>query len=485
MSSNLTSRSIKSVKWNSISNIVQISFSIIQTIVLARLLPIAAFGVYAGALAITQITGSLASFGMHSAFLYRSKYTEDIEKTAAIHFTLQLVISIIWTGLMLFGGLLLIKPTADGFLTVFMIITISQTILNISNTPRLIIARRVEYKRIATITIVDTILTFILSIFLAVIGKPLLALAITNIVNAFTHLILLYFWKPIFKPKFAWDSKIVKFFLSFGSRQVIAGLLLNALDRFDELWIKIYLGNNPLGYYSKAFSFAQYPSKIVAAPISNVSNATYAEIAGDRKKLSEAFLRTNSLLIYSGFFIVGSFLLAAPEFIRIVLGERWMPMLLALQIMLPYAMFEPIKQTMSNIFLSVGKPETIVRIRTIQLVIMIIGLFIFGTRFGIEGVAIAADITILVGISLVLILLRKHVDYSLKKLFATPVVAFMLGFFISFGIDRLFLETINDLPSALVKISIFSGIFIAIGFLFDKKEFVTIYRLIQKYVFNM
>ena len=482
MNNNLASRSVNSVKWNSISNIFQLVLGIIQTIILARLLPIETFGVYAGASAIVVVTSCFANFGMAGAFLYRCKETEDIEKTASVHFTLQAALSIIWALIMLLFGFIFIKSNDDGFLTVFIIITLSQAAFNFAATSRLIFARAVEYKRIAIITIIDTIITFIIACTLALLNKPLWALVTTNIVNAATQIIFLDLWKPVWRPKFGWDAAIAKYLLRFGSQQVLAIALLNALDRFDDLWIKFYIGSVPLGFYSKAYSFAQYPGKLVADPISNVSSATYAEIASNREKLSEAFYRSNSLMIYTGFFVVGAFILIAPEFIRVVLGVRWMPMLLAFQIMLPYAMFEPMKRTMSNVFPAVGKPQVNVKIRFIQLLLMVVSLYIFGNLFGIAGVAVAVDVAVLIGIGLIFMHLKRYVDYSLKRLFAVPLLAIVVSMVVSFGFEKLFFFSSSDILSAIIKLIIFSLIFISIVFLLSKEEIKIMFSILNKYI---
>ena len=484
MSNDLASRSINSVKWNSISNIFQLVLGVIQTVILARLLPIETFGVYAGAAAIVQVTACVASFGMASAFLYRTKETEDIEKTAKVHFTLQLIFSTAWAAIMLTGGFVFIKPIGDGFLTAFVIIVISQTIFNTTATPRVMIARTVQYKRIAFIIVIDTIITFIVSLTLAFLQKPILALVATNVINAFTHVVMLYFWKPVFRPKFAWDKQIVSYFIHFGAQQVAARFLMEALDRFDELWIKFNIGTVALGLYSKAYSFAQYPSKIVAAPVTNVSNATYAEVAGNKSKLSEAFTQTNSLLLYSGFFIVGGFILIAPEFVRVVLGEKWVPMLLALQIMLPYAMLEPVKQTMANIFVSVGKPGMVVKIRSLQLAIMIAGLFILGNLYGKEGVAVTVDITAVVGIILVLVNVKKYVTYSLRNMFVFPGAALVMGILAGYAVDHYLLAGISDIFSALIKGTVFSVLYLFVLYILSREELKLMFQLAKTHLFH-
>ena len=484
MNEDLARRSINSVKWNAISNGVQIIVSFTQSIILARLLPIHTFGVYAGALSIVTLTAGLANFGLGPAFIHRCEETEDLERTAAIHFTLQLILNLIWTVIMLAAGLILIKSNADGDLTAFLVITITRTIVNFSTTPRVILSRQVAHRRMAMASITNVIVTFIFTCLFAFWNQALWAMLVTNIADAVINIYFFYVWRPVWRPKLLWSTPTVKYFLGFGSKQVAARLLTDALDKVDELWIKNYLGPIPLGFYSRAYSFALYPGKVVADPINSVAFGTYAEASYDRKELSEAYNRTNSFLIRTGFLLVGLLALAAPEFIRITIGERWMPMLSTFRLMLPFTLFDPMKRTMGSVFSAVGKPGIIVRIKVIQLIILIVLLFVLGNPFGIEGAALAVDLMMMVGITLILYRAKQYVDFSLKKLFGVPVFALTLSLIAGFGLDYWLLGGVSDIYSGLVKGSVFCLIYIGVFLLFDREEIDKIYSMAKKYLFK-
>ena len=482
MNEDLARRSVNSVKWKAISNGVQIIVSFTQAIVLARLLPIKTFGVYAGALSIVSLTSGFANFGLGSAFIHRCEETEDLERTAAIHFTLQLILNLIWTGLMLAAGLILIKPSGNGDLTAFLVLTLTTTIINFSATPRVILMRQVAHRRMAIASITNVIVTFIFTCLFAFWNQALWAMLVTNIVDAAINIYFFYIWRPVWRPKLMWSTPTVKYFLNFGSKQVVARLLTDALDKLDELWTRNYLGATPLGFYSKAYSFALYPGKVVADPINSVAFGTYAEAAHDRKELSEAYNRTNSFMIRTGFFLVGLLALVAPEFIRITIGERWMPMLSTFRLMLPFTLFDPMKSTMGSVFSAVGKPSIIVRIKTIQLIVMVVFLYVFGNLFGIEGVALAVDLMMVIGIFLILKRAKEHVDYSLKRLFGVPVLALMLSLIMGFGLEYWFLGELSDIASGFIKGSVFCLLYASVFFLLDRKEIDKMFYMAKKYL---
>ena len=484
MNEDLARRSVNSVKWNAVSNILVNLIAFAQTIILARLLPVESFGIYAGAASIIVLTNGFATFGMGSAFLHRCEETEDIEKTAAIHFTLQFIIIIVWTIVLLCVGFLLLDRSEPGSLTAFVVLTLTNTIKNLASTPRLILSRQIRFQRIALLSALDAVVTFISAVLLALLDQPIWALLATNISNAVLQVVVFYLWRPVWRPKFLWDQKIMRYFFRFGSRQLLSGFLLNALDRGDDYWTKTYLGAGSLGYYSRAYAMAKMPANVIAAPLSTVAGSTYAELKGDPEGLTQAFFETNSILIRSGFLLVGVLALVAPEFIRIVLGEKWMPMLVTFRLMLPFTMFDPLKLMMANLFMAVGKLEVIVKIRSIQAAILVIFLFVLGLPFGIEGVAIAVDLMMVAGITMILFKAKDHVEIFVRKMFLVPAIGLLAGLLAGFAGSHIQGVELTDWFSGIIKAFTFVLVYILVLWLLEKDQIQRMLKLTNKYIFG-
>lgn len=473
---------MNSVKWTALSSIFQNFLGFAKNLILVRLLPVESFGVYAGAASFVIIAYTVATFGMNRAFIHRCEETDDIEQTSAVHFTLQLIMNIMWTIIMITGGLLFINRSEPGLLTSFLVLVISYTFVNLALTPDLYLQRQVQLKRVAILGIVNVIISFVLSVVLAKLNQPVWALLSTNIVTALMHITIFYIWKPVWKPRLVWSIPGFKYFLRFGSKEVTASLLLNSLDHIDDIWAKIFLGSKPLGYYSRAYSFAQFPSNFLANPILQVAVNSYAELKGNRKGLSEAFFETNSILIRTGFYAVGALTLIAPEFIRIVMGEKWIPMLLTFRLLLPFTMFDPLKKIMGSLFSVVGKPGVMVKIRAIQLAILIVLLFGLGKPFGIEGIALAVDIMMITGIVMILICIRSFVDFSIKQLFLNPFIGLILGVVTGFVMDPVFGILGNVWVTGISKLFLYTLIYGLILWILEKEQVIHFIRIGLKYL---
>ena len=362
----------------------------------------------------------------------------------------------------------LLRTTGDQQ-TALIVITLATAGLEITQTPRLILVRRVVHRRLALLQFVDAILTTAVAVGLALLGATLWALLSTDVVVMVVSMVGLFLWRPVWRPRFGWNRDVVRYYLSFGSRNFAAGGLLLALDRVDDLWTLRYLGDTALGYYSRAYTFATYPRRILAGPVNQVAGGTYAELKSERKRLSQAFFRTNALLVRSGFLMAGLLALIAPELIAILLGEKWMPMLQAFRLMLVYTLLDPIKMTVGDLFVAVGRPELVLRVRLGQLAVMVVGLFALGTRYGIAGVALAVDAMVVVGIVVLLWQARQYVDYSVRRLFLAPALALAAGLAAGLGAMALLGSLFpSSLWTATIKTAAFLLAYAAVLFVLER-----------------
>ncbi|MEA3337468.1 MAG: oligosaccharide flippase family protein [Chloroflexota bacterium] len=477
MSESLSKRSITSASWNIGASIITVAVLFVRSILLARMLPVDTFGVYAGASAIVGLTVILPNFGMGGAFLHRAPETENEDRAAAVHFSLKLVFLLVWAVLL---GAAAWVFAENPLRTAILVLLIATFGMQLAETPRLILTRRVVHRRLALLQVLRALATTMVAIALAFRGADLWALLATDLTAMLLTLLVLYVWRPVWRPHLAWFSGVVDYYLRFGSRNFVAVALMKALDKIDDLWTGFYLGATALGFYSRAYTFAIYPRRFLAMPINLVAGGTYAELKNDRHRLSQAFFRTNAFLVRTGFLLAGLLLLVAPEFILLLLGEKWLPMLDAFRLMLVFTLLDPIKTTVGDVFIAVGRPEVLVRARTAQLVILLIGLFTLGATFGISGVALAVDAMLIAGMAILFWQARSHVDFSLRRMFAIPSLALVLGIAATFAVlSGLGIDNANWY-TAILKTTAFSTTYLGILLLLERAQVLEMLAMLRQ-----
>jgi PST family polysaccharide transporter len=466
MQKDLARRSIHSSAYNIAASAVQALILFGRSIILARLLEPEIFGIYAYAASFVVLTRSLPRFGLGSALLHRAQESEG-ETALQTHFTLSLIFGTVWLILLTWVGSLFLEKLTS---TVLLVIAVTEFIDLLTGTGRLILIRRVVFRRIAVIQLIIAVTTTAGALWLAWRGFGVWSLVATDIIAAVVVVIGFYLYRPIWRPRLGLKPEIGRYFLRFGSRTFLAGLLLQALDRIDDLWTGFTLGDKQMGFYSRAYTFATYPRKVLASPLNAVAAGTYAELKEKPKRLSQAFFRVNAFLVRSGFLFAGLLALVAPEFIRLVIGVKWLPMLTAFRLMVIYTMLDPIKITIASLFVAVGHPEKAIRARLVQLVVLLIGLFSLGRTMGIAGVALAVNTMLVVGIALLLWQARAHVQFSVRRLFGIPTFALGLGMILARAAITLPGMLGSPWRTGAVKIIVFSIIYSGILLLIERDQ---------------
>ena len=161
-----------------------------------------------------------------------------------------------------------------------------------------------------------------------------------------------------------------------------------------------------------------------------------------------------------------------------------MPMLMTFRLMLPFTMFDPLKLMMANLFLAVGKLEVVVKIRSIQVAILVIFLFVLGLPFGIEGVAIAVDLMMVAGIAMILFKAKDHVEIFVRKMFLVPTIGLLAGLLAGFAGSRILAVELSDWFSGIIKAFTFVLVYILVLLLLEKDQVQRMLKLTKKYIFG-
>jgi O-antigen/teichoic acid export membrane protein len=420
----LTQRSVRSVKWNTLATVLGFPLGFVQTVLLARLLPVEYFGVFAGVNSIIGLSSTVFEFGLGNAYVHRAPETLDEEHATAAYFTLRLIFDSVWALCLLAFGWITLSGIRQWVL-IFLVVT--GYLSRLTLVPQALLMRRVQHRRLAVLSMAGNITVALVSIAIAWFTHSIWALLVSSIITLVLGMVGIYFWKPVWKPKLAWDGESMRYFLSFGARNLVNNFLDGALDNSDNLWTGYFLGDLLLGYYSRAFRFAIYPRILLTQPVNSVAMGTLAELKFDRLRLSKAFFRISVFLTRLGFLLAGLLSVIAPQFIILFLGEKWLPMLAAFRLMLVYSLLDPMRVITSSVLIAVGKPEKVSQVRMFQMLILGASLFALGFIYQIAGVALSMDLMVLVGVLLSLRIVREYVDFSMLRLFAPPILAILAG----------------------------------------------------------
>jgi PST family polysaccharide transporter/lipopolysaccharide exporter len=211
------------------------------------------------------------------------------------------------------------------------------------------------------------------------------------------RVILSYVLHP-YRPSIRFDPASLRELMSFGKWVSGFTVLLFAAFQMDSILIGRLLGAEDLGFYQMAYLTAVIPSSEVAIAVSMVVFPSFSMLQDQPGRLRESFEKVLQVAAMVCMPIGFGILAVAPEFVRIVLGERWQviaPVMQALSIM---GIAKALEGTMNSLTMAVGRPGIVTGLSALQLAILVAALYPGIAGWGLYGAAVTMAGTGLVAV---------------------------------------------------------------------------------------
>jgi len=153
-------------------------------------------------------------------------------------------------------------------------------------------------------------------------------------------------------------------------------------------------------------------------------------------------------------------------------------MLRTLQLMVIYTMLDPVSLVASNLLVAVGYPEKLTRARLVQVAFFIPAVILLGRWQGIEGVAVAANLMILLGIVILYRQIRPFVDFSAARLWVRPLLAMVVTGGIVWLAEWYWGDTAVWVK-IILKGSLITGTYSVLLLLLERKESADYWRFLK------
>jgi PST family polysaccharide transporter len=472
-------RSIQATAFTLTASGITLVLGFVRSILLANALLQGPIGTYTLALFFASLLSKAKNFGFSAAMVHRKlRSDEDISSHFVLQFALSLFVFLL--SVLLIPVLRLFYPL-EPMMPIFVVaITGIGIIKSLNTTPRVLLSKKLDFKRIAVLDVLSSITAMAVAVPLALAGAGAWSLVGERLSGAIVRFIGFWFYRRPWRIslKTSWES--LKWYLNFGWFTFLSANLNLLLDRFDDFWTGSSLGGVALGSYAKAFEFAGYTRRVIAEPLITVLFPTFAQLQDDRERLSKAYFRVCSLIVRFGFLFAGIFFLVTPEFLRIFLDPTWWSIETIFRLMLIYTLFDPIFALSGRLIVAMGQPRILTRIKLIQIMFFVPAVIVLAKLFGVFGVAVAADLMLLVGSIILVPRLRQYVDFSLFRLLATPSLGLAAALSTAWALTAWLDLSGNLWLSLLVKAVVTAIVYGSLLLLLERHFYVEMWERFQK-----
>jgi len=381
----LEQKTIGGVKWSGISQFMRIGTQGITSVILARLLLPEDFGLLGMALVFTGLVAIFNDMGIGSAIVQK----QDIDhRNLSSIFWFNLLIGALAMLILILAAPLIARFYGQNALTsIISVMSVSFLFTSLSMVQNSLFLKELRFKKLTLLELTSTISASLLGISLAFLGYGVWSLVWQNVSMTFIYAALVWIterWKPVLY--FNW--KDIKTIIGFSAN--LSGFsFLNYFSRnADYLLIGKFLGATALGYYTLAYTMMLFPLSNISSVLSKVMFPALSKIQHDNSKFKSFYLKSTKYIAFVSFPMMLGLFAIADEFVIIVFGAKWVPVIFLIKILSFVGLMQSIGTTVGTIYLAKGKTDWMFRWSIFTSTITV-GAIAFGLQWGINGVAVS------------------------------------------------------------------------------------------------
>ncbi len=382
----LSQRTVRGGAWMVGLRGVERAVGFVQIVILARVLSPDDFGVVGLAMLAMAALDAFSQTGFDIA-LIRKK--EDIGSYLDTAWGLQALRGVATCAIMLVSA-----PWVASFFRspqatpIIRAVALVPLLRGLNNMGVIYFQRDLEFRRQFAYEISGTLINAVVSITAALVWRSVWALAVGLVAGHISRCVASYRLHP-YRPRFRISWRQVGEVYRFGRWITANNAVSFAMLNGDNAVLGRLLGTVSLGLYQVAFKIANVAMTEVSRVLSRVTLPAFSKLQDDRERLRSAFIKSLDIVIFVAAPLSAAIFFLGPAFVRLFLGEKWLPMVTGLQILAISGLIRAIVATGSSLYFSVSKPSLDFWITLVSLVGMGAAVYPLTLRWGLAGTSAA------------------------------------------------------------------------------------------------
>jgi lipopolysaccharide exporter len=408
--SDINRKMAKGAAWMVSFKFMERGIGLASTLILARLLLPADFGLIAMAMAIIAALELLGAFSFDISLIQNpnaQRHHFDTAWTFNALFSLSCGVALV----------LLARPAAlfyhePRLESVMYLLAFGNAVQGFENIGTVAFRRDLRFDREFKFLLGKRLASFLVTMILAVWLRSYWALVFGQIAGKLAAVSLSYYVHS-YRPRFSLAAKAELF--HFSKWLMINNALLFLNSRIADFVIGKLAGAQALGLYSIAYEISNLPTTELVAPINRAAFPGYSRLAQEPDGLRSSFLNVISMIALFALPAGIGIALVADLLVPTILGWKWLPAIPLIQVLALYGIVVALQTNIIYVYLAVGMPRAVTWIAGGQLVLLL-GLLLPATqRYGTIGAAWAYLTTVLLMLPVNQILISRRLRISVRE----------------------------------------------------------------------
>lgn len=372
----------KGALWTFLFRLFDRGLGLISTLVLARLLVPADFGLIAMATSVTAVIELVTAFGFEIALIQRAE-PQRVHYDSA--WTLNLITAA--TCAAVIAGLA--WPVAAFYgeprlVAVMLVLAGSMLLGGFENIGTVDFRRKMDFEGEFRFMSWRRLSGFAVTVTMAFVTGSYWALLAGTVTSRFVGVFLSYVMQP-YRPRISLGA--ARELIRFSGWTLFSSVMIAGIQRSPHFAIGKISGPQDLGLFVLAMDLGTMPTTELAAPVNRSAMAGYSRLANDSPAFRKVFLDVGSMValvaLPAG---VGLAVLAEP-LIMLVLGAKWAGVVPLLQVLAFSGVLVALGSNNGVACIALGKPHLNTWIQGIRLLTLLVLIAVLGPTHGTMGVA--------------------------------------------------------------------------------------------------
>ncbi|HEV2779868.1 MAG TPA: lipopolysaccharide biosynthesis protein [Actinophytocola sp.] len=373
------------MRWSGISVVGREGSRIVFTIALARLVGPEAFGIVAQAVVYIGIVGLLLDQGFSSALIQRPKVEPGMPgAVVSVNLAVGAVLTLVTLAVAPLWADFMATPELTWVLAA---LAPSLLIRAASITPRALLLRTMDFRRIGIADIASALVGGVLGVLAAVLGASYWALVVQLVSTDVVLVLVMLMVGAGSRPNLRMG--LVRAIAGFSWRAFAAGLLINSVSRnVDKLLVGRFQGPEALAFYGLAYRLLLLPVQLVSQTIGAVLFPAFSRLADDLAALRAELERATRALAALALPAMALVAAAAPQLVPLLFGPQWTPATPIVQVLAMAGAVQTIYHPSTTpLVLGLGQAALNLRYAWLTAGVALAGV-VAGLPFGAFGVAV-------------------------------------------------------------------------------------------------
>lgn len=413
LSKDLAGKSVRSGMATMSSQAVSFILQIVSTVILARLLSPADFGLIGMVSVVVNFAAMFKDAGLSMATVQKDNINHGQISTL---FWINVTISL-FLGLSIF----VCSPLVAWFYgkleltAVAAVLSFSFVLSGLGLQHTALLRRHMYFGSLAIVQITTQVISLAVTILLAIYGYRYWALVGGSITTAFFNTILSFYFCPWIPGRIRKRAG-VRDMLQFGGHLTGFDLINYFTRNADNILIGKFIGVDALGLYAKAYQIIYMPLTKIRNPINSVAIPVLSSLKDDPECLRRYYGKIVFVLALFSMPLMAFCAMFSKEVILLIFGKQWLGMTQVFRLLAIAGFIQPVTGTRGALLIAYGQSKVYLTLGIITAVVSVVG-FCVGIFWGITGMA-ASFVVVVYAIQFPMFSIAfKYTPCSFRELF--------------------------------------------------------------------